>query len=300
LDLGEETTLIKVAGDCRFTEGPAADSEGNVFFSDSPLNRILVLRGDGSVSVWKEPSGRANGMNFDREGRLVTCCAQGEGGARAVHRYERDGSVTILASHFQGQRLNSPNDLCFDPTGRIYFTDPRYGDQSDVKQDAMAVYRIEENGDLSRVIDDVETPNGIVMTPDGKTIYLVDNNPVLGGARTLLAYGRDARSGTWLRKAEIFDFGTERGGDGMVLDVSGNIYLTAGAGDTAGVYVFSAEGENFGFLPIPETPTNCTFGGPELTTLYITATSSVYAVECSFPGYLAFPVVSRPKFEGGF
>jgi gluconolactonase len=291
LDDGD-VDLEKVAGDCLFTEGPAADSEGNLFFSDSPNNRIMVLRANGVVDIWKQPSGRANGMNFDPEGRLVTCCAQGEGGAQEVQRYEPDGSITVLASHYGGKRLNSPNDLCFDPEGRIYFTDPRYGDRSDLEQDEMAVYRIEHNGDLTRVIDGVETPNGILMTPDGRTIYLVDNNPDDSGARTLVAYGYEAEFDAWLRKAELYDFSPGRGGDGMVLDLEGNIYLTAGTGDLGGVYVFSDQGQQLSFLPTPETPTNCTFGGPDLTTLYITASTSVYAVECNVPGYLAFPRIS--------
>lgn len=289
MDLEDDVDIHKVAGDCRFTEGPAADAEGNLFFSDSPNDRIMVLRPNGKVEIWKTPCGRANGMNFDQEGRLVTCCAQGEGGAREVQRYERDGSVTVLASHYNGNRLNSPNDLCFDPMGRIYFTDPRYGDQTDLEQDTMAVYRVEEDGQVVRVIEDVETPNGILMTPDGKTIYLVDNNPDKDGARTLLAYGYDGDEDSWLRKAEFYDFAPGRGGDGMVLDVEGNIYLTAGTGDLGGVYVFSSEGKQLSFLKTPETPTNCTFGGPDLTTLYITASTSVYAVDCHLPGCLAFP-----------
>lgn len=292
MDFDDEIDIKKVAGGCKFTEGPAADAEGNLFFSDSPNNRIMILRADGSLDVWKQPSGRANGMNFDPDGRLITCCAQGEGGARAVQRYEKDGQVTTLASHYNGKRLNSPNDLCFDSDGNIFFTDPRYGDQDDVEQDVMGVYRIGKDGSLNRVIEDVETPNGILMTPNGKTMYVVDNNPAGGGARTLLAFGFDADSGTWLRKGEFYDFAPGRGGDGMVLDQDGNIYLTAGSGETGGVYVFSAQGAQIGFVQTPETPTNCTFGGEELKTLFITATTSVYAVECEISGYVAYPHIS--------
>ena len=284
----------KVADGCQFTEGPAADADGNLFFSDCPNNRIMVLRADGSLEVWKVPSGRANGMNFDAQGRLVVCCAQGEGGAREVQRYEVDGSVTVLASQYDGKPLNSPNDLCFDPEGRIYFTDPRYGDRSDVEQDTMAVYRIEHNGELVRVISDLETPNGILMTPDGQTIYVVDNNPQDGGARTLLAYGFDNHEMTWSRKAQLYDFAPGRGGDGMVLDADGNIHLAAGSGDRGGVYVFSPAGEHLAFVPTPESPTNCTFGGKDLMTLYLTAGTSVYAVACTTPGQLTYP-----KINGG-
>ncbi|MCB0110290.1 MAG: SMP-30/gluconolactonase/LRE family protein, partial [Caldilineaceae bacterium] len=111
-----------------FAEGPAADADGNVYFSDCPNNRILCYQpATGNTIIWKEPSGRANGMNFDPQGRLVVCCDGKDGGARAVQRYEADGTVTTLASHYDGKLLNAPNDLCFDNEGRIYFTDPRYG-----------------------------------------------------------------------------------------------------------------------------------------------------------------------------
>ena len=152
----------------------------------------------------------------------------------------------------------------------------------------MGVYRIETDGSLTRVIDDAETPNGILMTPDGSTIYLVDNNPEDWGARTLLSYGLSPE-GEWLRKAEVYDFSPGRGGDGMVLDVHGNVYLTAGDGESGGVYVFSGTGEHLDFVRTPEAPTNCTFGGPDFTTLYITALTSVYSIECSAPGFLAYP-----------
>ena len=284
----DEVEITRVVGGCKFTEGPAADDEGNLFFSDSPNNRIMVLRPSGETEVWREPSGRANGMNFDPEGRLVACCAQGEGGRQAVVRFNPDGETETLASEYKGKRLNSPNDLCFDPAGRIYFTDPRYGDRSDCEQDCMGVYRIEWDGSLTRVIDDLETPNGILMTSDGKTLYLVDNDPRDGGARTLLSYGLNDE-GEWLQKAEVYDFSPGRGGDGMVLDVLGNVYLAAGGGDTGGVYVFSPTGEQLGFVQTPEPPTNCTFGGPDLLTLYITATTSVYTTTCKQPGFLAFP-----------
>jgi gluconolactonase len=233
-------------------------------------------------------------MNFDPQGRLVTCCAQGEGGRRAVIRFESDGSETVLASGYDGKPLNSPNDLCFDPAGRIYFTDPRYGDREDCEQDSMAVYRIEQNGGLTRVIADAETPNGILMTPDGRTLLLVDNNPDDWGARKLLFYEMD-EGGDWTVKAEIYDFAPGRGGDGMVMDTDGNIYVTAGSDESGGVYVFSSEGQHLAFLPVPETPTNCTFGGDGLKTLYITAMTSVYAMENTIPGALAFP--SPPNQE---
>lgn len=282
-------SLTRLYHGTTFSEGPAADATGDVYFSDCPENRIHVYRAaTGKTEIWKEPSGRANGMNFDAEGRLVTCCDGKDGGARAVWRYEHDGTVSVLATHYQGKLLNAPNDLAFDLAGNIYFTDPRYGYQHDVEQDCMAVYCIATDGTLTRVIDDAETPNGILLTPDNSIMYLVDNNPNIGGTRTLLEYRQDSTS-KWQRTRVLHDFGTDRGGDGMVLDVEGNIYLTAGDGDKAGVYIFTPDGEQLGFIATGEPPGNCTFGGHDLRTLYITASSSLYAIELAIPGQLTYP-----------
>jgi sugar lactone lactonase YvrE len=277
-----------------FAEGPAADADGNVYFSDCPNNRILRFGANGATTIWREPSQRANGMNFDSQGRLVTCCAGGPdlpGGARAVLRYEHDGSVATLASQYAGRRLNAPNDLCLDRQGRIYFTDPRYGDRSDLEQEVMAVYRIELDGRLSRVIDDMQTPNGILISDDNRSLYLVDHNPDPGGARTLLAYDIDSQ-GVCHRRAVLHDFGSGRGGDGMVLDIEGNIYLTAGEGALSGVYIFTPNGEQIGMIATPETPGNCTFGGPDLRTLYIAASSSLYRIHLAIPGLLVYPAIA--------
>lgn len=284
-----DAQLQRLYQGCAFAEGPAADAAGNVYFSDCPNNRILVYRpATGQTEVWQEPSLRANGMNFDAQGRLVVCCDGKDGGARAVRRYEADGTITTLASHYQGKKLNAPNDLCFDQEGRIYFTDPRYGYKDDLEQDCMAVYRIEHDDSLTRVITDAEMPNGILITPDNRTIYLVDHNPVPGGARTLLAYDVDEQ-GQWRRRGVIDDQGAGYGGDGMVLDVAGNIYLTAGKEALAGIHIFAPSGEKIGFIPTGEIPGNCTFGGPELCTLYIAASTSLYAIRLKIPGYLAYP-----------
>ena len=281
-----DAKLERVYQGSAFAEGPAADADGNVYFSDCPNNRILLYRpATGETTVWQEPSDRANGMNFDHQGRLVVCCDGKDGGARAVRRYEADGSITTLASHYNGKLLNAPNDLCFDNAGRIYFTDPRYGYTHDLEQECMAVYRIEQDGSLTRVIDDAQMPNGILITPDNKTIYLVDHNPKPGGARTLLAYDLNSH-GHGQRRGVLHDFG---GGDGMVLDVAGNIYLTAGEGEKAGIYIFAPDGQQLDFIPTGETPGNCTFGGPDLRTLYIAASSSLYQIELAIPGYLAYP-----------
>jgi len=259
----------RVASGCAFTEGPAADAQGNVFFSDCPNNRIMVYTPGGETRVWKEGTRGANGMLFDGLGRLVTCNSQLAPDGRSVTRYERDGRVTVLAESYQGRRLNSPNDLAIDGQGRIYFTDPRCGAAEDREQDRMAVYRIERSGVLARVISDVEVPNGILVTPDGRTLYVADNNPAPNGARTLVAYDV-VPDGAVRRRQVLTDFRPGRGIDGMALDVRGNIYATAGEGAKSGVYVVTPKGRVRAFLPTPETATNCTWGGPDLQTLYIT------------------------------
>lgn len=287
-----DAVLEQVYSGVTFAEGPAADADGNVYFSDCPNNRILCYRpSDGTTVVWKDPSQRANGMNFDAQGRLLTCCAGGpdlSGGARSLLRYEHDGSITNLASHYDGKPLNAPNDLCFDKQGRIYFTDPRYGDRSDIEQDCMAVYRLELDGSLTRVINDMQFPNGILISPDNRSLYIVDHNPDEGGARTLVAYNIDADGNCSYREI-LHDFGTDYGGDGMVLDSHGNIYLTAGEGDTAGIYIFSPTGDQLGFIQVPEICGNCTFGGDDLKTLYIAASTSLYRIRLTYPGLLTYP-----------
>lgn len=275
-------------GGCAFTEGPAADAEGKVYFSDCPNNRIMVLPARGEVKVWKENTRGANGMLFDAEGRLVTCNSQLAPDGRTLTRFEKDGRVTLLADRYNGKKLNSPNDLAIDSTGRIYFTDPRYGAAEDLEQDRMAVYRLEPGGRLTRVIDDVQVPNGILVTPDDRTLYVADNNPAAGGSRTLVAY--DVRpDGTVMRRRVLHDFGKGRGIDGMKLDVQGSIYATAGEGEKTGVYVISPAGKRLGFMRTPETATNCTFGGPGLKTLYITAGKSIYSVPTTHAGWLRYP-----------
>jgi sugar lactone lactonase YvrE len=287
-----DAILEQVYTGVTFAEGPAADAEGNVYLSDCPNNRILCYRpADGTTVIWKDPSQRANGMNFDSEGRLLTCCAGAPdlpNGARSLLRYEHDGSVTNLASHYDGKRLNAPNDLCFDRQGRIYFTDPQYGDRSEDEQDCMAVYRLELDGSVTRVIDDMQYPNGILISADNKTLYIVDHNPNEGGARTLVSYSI-ADDGTCQYQSLLHDFGTDYGGDGMVLDIHGNIYLTAGKDDTAGIYIFSPTGDQLGFIQTPEIAGNCTFGGEDLKTLYIAASSSLYRIRLNHPGLLTYP-----------
>jgi gluconolactonase len=294
-----DAKLEKVAGDCKFTEGPAADKDGNVYFTDSPNHRIMVVRADGKVEVWHKKSQDANGMRFDAKGRLHACC--GEDGARAVVRWDTsapNGKAVILADRYNDKRLTAPNDLCIDHQGRIYFTDPCYGRKPKDGQEKFAVYRIEaDKGEpipnkVTRVIDDVAMPNGIAISPDQKTLYIADNVPGKKGPHTLIAYDL-AADGSCKRRGVLHDFGERRGIDGMVVDTDGNIYATAESGDKTGVYIFSPAGKQLGFIRTPETATNCTFGGRDLRTLYITAGRSMYKIGVNATGFLVYPPLPK-------
>lgn len=290
----------EVAASVAFTESPVYHADGSVYFSDGANDRIMRSAPGAQASsrrvleVYRIPSGRANGLVFDLEGRLVAC----EGGSRRVTRTEKDGRLTVLADSYQGQRFNSPNDIDLDARGRLYFTDPRYGDRSGMEM-GECVYRIDPDGKVTRVIDDLERPNGIAVAADQKTLYVVDNNNGSRGSRKVYAYELKPDGSTGGRRV-IHDFGTGRGGDGMCLDSQGNLYVAAGLNmpnppaeggpATAGVYIFSPAGKQVGFIPIPEdVVTNCTFGDPDLKTLYITAGKTLFRVRLNVTGHLLWP-----------
>ena len=287
-----------------FVEGPAVDAAGNVLFSDEahrPESRILKWDpAKRELTVWREKAGRANGMTFDRQGRLIACeGSRAPGGNRRVVRYETDGSLTVLADKHAGKKLNSPNDAVVDGQDRVWFTDPRYvGDRSDMEQESEAVYRIDHPGtDKSAVVrvlgkGEVLRPNGIAVSPDGSTLYVADSPADRGARRLLLAY-RIGADGSLSGRRVLHDFGENRGVDGMRLDRSGRIYGTAGSGKTSGIYVFDPKRPDNDTLvqviPLPETPGNCGWGGPDGRTLYVAATRSLYALRLGTPGFGVFP-----------
>ncbi len=273
----------RVAGGCVFAEGPAVDRDGSLYFSDCPTDRVLVRRADGSVGVHLPASGRANGLAFDHDGRLVACCDGKDFGARAVVRYEPDGTTTTLADTYGGRRLNSPNDLCFDHAGRLWFSDPRYGSADDLEQDRMAVYRLETDGTLVRVIEDADVPNGIALSADERTLYLVDHDLRPGGTRLVLAYEIGA-DGSCRRAGTLHDFGDDYGGDGLAVAEDGAVYATGGQGATAGVYVLAPDGGVRERIPTPELPGNLAFGGADGTDLFVCASTSVYRTRLDVRG----------------
>lgn len=256
----------KLAGDFKFTEGPAADARGNIFFTDIPNNHILKWSLNGALSISRERSGGANGLYFDKDGNLLVC----EGGGRRLISIAPDHQVTILADKYDGKPFNSLNDLWIDPEGGVYFTDPRYGNRDDMEQDGEHVYYLTpDRSKVRRVIDDMVRPNGVIGTPNGKRLYVTDNG---GGKTFVYAIEKDGTlSGKKL-------FCTE-GADGMAIDTKGNVYLT-----TDVVAIYNRQGKKIEAIRIPERPANVTFGGPNRKTLFITARTSLYSLEMNVKG----------------
>ena len=297
--------VAKAAAVICFLEGPAVDAAGNVFFSDIAGNRILKMDAKGAVSVFRADSGRTNSNCFDAEGRLISCEGgeQGVGRRRIVRTDMKTGDVTVLTDKYDGKRYNSPNDVCVDPSGRIWFTDPRYGaDRSDLEMDVEGVYKIGPGGKVVRVLTqkEVEKPNGIAVSPDGKVLYVIDSHPKVGGNRKIWAFDI-VQGGPLAKQRLVYDFGKGRGGDGMRIDMKGNLWVAAGinkprgnAGETldvpAGVYVISPDGKLLGRIPVPEDLiTNVAFGGPERKTLYVTAGKTLYQFPVNVAGYTVYP-----------
>lgn len=254
-----------------FTEGPAADADGAILFSDIG-NRILRFDPPTKqVSVYREPSGKANGLAFDRAGRLIAC-EGANGGARRLSITSPAGQVTALADRYEGKRFNSPNDVTVDRTGRVFFSDPRYVGDEPVELDFAGVFVVPPNGKVRLATRDVSMPNGLAPSPDGRTLYVADNSPQADGNHQLLAFTIQP-DGQLSNKKVLFDFGPDfRGIDGMTVDAAGNIFATAGRDDAAGVYVFDPAGKALAMIPTPGAPTNCEFGrGAEARELYVTS-----------------------------
>jgi len=261
----------KLAGGFKFTEGPAVDAQGNVFFTDQPNNRILKWSVDGKLSTFHDSPGRANGLYFDKNGNLLACADLNN----ELWLIDTNGNVTVLVKDYKGKKLNGPNDLWEDPKGGIYFTDPfykrSYWNRGPMEQDGQHVYYFRPNGEkLIRVTNDLVQPNGIIGTPDGKLLYVADIR-----ARKTYVYNINA-DGT-LSNKKLF---CSMGSDGMTIDNEGNVYLTG-----RGVTVFNSAGEKIEHIDIDAGWTaNVCFGGPDRHTLFITAQTSLYSLRMRVKG----------------
>ncbi len=286
-----------------FTEGPAAAADGNVYFSDIANNRIMRFDSvTGRTSVWRSPSGRANGLLFDVEGRLLACEGNEFGdndGHRRITRTDMStGRVEVLTERYDGRRYNAPNDIAACSNGRLFFTDPCYGDRSWMELEEDAVYRIDSDGTVTRAITqpEIQRPNGIALSPDEKTLYLVDSCPVAGGNRKIWAFDL-ADDGSLSHQRVVIDFAPGRGGDGMAVDQQGNLWIAAGitfprgphetADVPQGIWIVTPDGDVKGRIPIPEDVlTNVTFGGDDLKTLYVASGKTLFSIRVTVPGFV--------------
>ena len=262
----------KLADGFSFTEGPIADKKGNVYFTDQPNDRILLWSVDGALSTFLEESGRANGLYFDRDGRLLSCSDMDN----QLWSIGMDGSHTVLVDGFDDKKINGPNDVWVSPQGGIYFTDPLYvrdywTRDPKTQTDGENVYYLSPDRKTLTIADgDLVKPNGIVGTPDGKHIYVADIQ-----ARKTYIY--DILSDGSLANKRLF---ANSGSDGMTIDNRGNIYMTG-----RGVIVFNPEGEQIENIAIEDTgTTNVCFGGKDGKTLFITAVKYLYGVRMNVKG----------------
>ena len=263
---------VLVASDYEFTEGPATDKEGNVYFTDQPNDRILKWSAaENVVSVYMHPSGRSNGLYIDNKGDLLACADE----KNQLWRIDADKNATVVVTDYEGKKLNGPNDLWVDKKGGIYLTDPFYQrpwwDHQEPEQEAKRVYYLAPNQKELRVVaDEFVQPNGIIGTPDGNTLYIAD----IGDKKT---YSYTINKDGSLSNKTLF---TTMGSDGMTLDTQGNVYLT---GD--GVTVFNEQGKQILHIPIAQKWTaNVTFGGKDHNKLFITAMNSVYTLDMNVSG----------------
>ncbi len=279
-----------------FLEGPAVDRAGNVFFTNIPAEQIL--RWDPAqrkLAVFREKSNQANGLRFDRQGRLVAC----EGGGRITRTDLKSGQIAVLADQYQGRPLGAPNDLEIDARGRIYFTS-RLANRDPQAGNVNAVYRIDPDGTVARILaaPEIDMPNGIATSPDDRILYLIDADGRENRARRIRAYDLKP-DGTVANERRLYDFYPGRSGDGMAVDAEGNLYVAAGLHrrrgssetlDTRpGIHLISPQGKLLAFVETPEdTITNCKFGGPDLRTLYVTCGKQLLSLRTRIPGKASY------------
>src|SRR5438552_990494 len=294
------------------TDGPAVATDGSIYFSDIRLgkDKSKIMRFNPKTkktTVFSDDSGHANGLMFDAKGYLIACEGSDLGG-RCVSRWDvKTGKRTVIADKYMGKHFNAPNDLCIDLKGRIYFTDPRYLGDEPRELEHRAVYRIDTDGSVEEITHDVAKPNGIDISPDQKTLYVVDHNNGTDkidpkgptpkkGAMKLYAFplGDDGKVNG--KRTTLIDFGAEDGIDGMTQDVKGNLYLAVRSLKRPGVMVTDPKGKEIAFIPTGPSqpgakkpvglPSNCDFGiGKESKVLYITVDTSLYRIRLKVDGH---------------
>lgn len=272
-DLVPDQQPRKLAGGFQFTEGPVWRPDGYLLFSDIPANKILKYTTDGTVETYLTPSQNSNGLTLDRRGQLVAC----EHTGRRVSRQSSDGQMETVASHWEGKRLNSPNDVIVHSSGRIFFTDPPYGIEPEQAEIGFSgVYCIDTDNSITLLGSDFDGPNGLAFSPDESILYVDDSE-----RRNVRAF--DVLEDFSLSNDHVFmDMAVDALGapDGMKVDTEGNLYVTGGGG----VWVITPDGTHPGTVPFPEQPANLAFGGDDYKTLFATAETGLYSVQINVTG----------------
>jgi gluconolactonase len=294
------------------TEGPTVAPDGSIYFSDIPFgtDKGMILRWDPKkreTTTFTDDSHKSNGLKFDAHGYLIAC-EGADGGGRGVARWDvKNRRREVLMDGFEGKRFNSPNDLAIDLKGRIYFTDPRYLGPEPRELTRQAVYRLDPDGMVREVTHEPEKPNGIVLSPDQKTLYVIDHNngtdridpnapPPKKGAQTVHAFPLGADGLVSGPGRILIDFAPEDGADGMAVDVHGNVYLAVRSLKRPGIWVVAPSGKELAYIPTGASqpgakepkgiPSNCTFGlGDEIKTLYVTVDTSLYRIGLQAEGW---------------
>jgi gluconolactonase len=272
--IADGARLEKVADGFSFTEGPTADKKGNIYFTDQPNNRILVWNEKTGLSTFLEPAGRSNGMAFDNKGNLWTC-ADDKGELWMISPKKQ---VEIVSKSYDGRRYNGPNDVWVAPNGGLYFSDPffvrNYWEHKSMTQDKQCVYYLKpDHKTVVRIVDDLMQPNGVIGTPDGKTLYIAD----MQGRKT---FSYTINPDGSLSDKKLF---CEMGSDGLTIDNEGNLYLAG-----RGVTVYDKTGKRIGNIPVPEGWTaNICFGGKDFKSLFVTASKGLYRIRMKVKGVIA-------------
>ena len=293
--------LERLWNEGEFTEGVAVDKQGIVYFSDIAIEaktpgRIMKLDpSTGKTSVHVADSGQSNGLFFTRDGRLLAVCGANIG-LRGLFEVTAEGTMKRIVDKFEGKKFHSPNDLVVHPSGRVYFSDPRYVGKEPLELDQMSVYRVDMDGSVHRVTTDIRKPNGVILSPDAKTLYVAETDngqtgmepagtPPQSPRMTLNAFPIKPDSSLGPKRV-LVDFGQGTGTDGMTTDLDGRIYCAVRKDERHGIVVFSPAGKEVAYIPTDPLPTNCTFGKrKESTTLYVTAGTGLYRIKLGVEGY---------------